>query len=166
MSNRDGDTVVHLSPTAKSGLRLQAFRLGYVTSLNHRNYRGLSAYIDALATCNFEDTRPDDVRELHEAMLASNYFPFWSAEEYRPQTRLHLYNTTIAKLYAFGITNDIINPRRVVMNPPAVSVIGYVLEAIGINWLTPVDPPKLIRSIDSRDRDVGYSPPPVKHRYP
>lgn len=162
MSN--GDTVVHLSPTAKRGLRLQAFRLGYVTSLSHRNFRGLSSYIDAIATCEFEDTRPSDVRELHQAMLSSNYFPYWSAEEYRPQTRLKLRDFTLVKLYAFGITNDIINPRRVVVNPPVVSVIGYVLEAIGISWLTPVNPTKLIRVI--QDRDVGYSPPPVKHRYP
>jgi hypothetical protein len=57
--------IIHLSPTAKQGLKQQAFVLGYVRSMQNKNYNGLSSYINAIANCELQDTRPDDIRDYH-----------------------------------------------------------------------------------------------------
>lgn len=130
--------IIHLSPTAKEGLKYQAFLLGYVRSMQNKNYNGLSGYINAIASCELQDTRPDDIREYHSYMDVPN----WSCEEYRPQNKFRLSPRAILKLYEFGLEHDITDPRRLQEKPPAVTVIGYVLEAIGIEWLTPINPPR------------------------
>lgn len=130
--------IIHLSPTAKQGLKHQAFVLGYVRSLQNKNYNGLSSYINAIAGCELEDTRPNEIREYHECLDLAN----WSCEEYRPQNKFRLSPKAITRLYKFGLDHDITDPRRPQAKPPAVTVIGYVLEALGIEWLTPINPPR------------------------
>jgi len=140
MSLKYSKLPIHISPTARAGLMHQAFVLGYLSSPKAKNARGVSAYINAIGVGDFEDTRPIHIKEYHEQELVAN----WSCEEYRPQTRLRLAPLVILNMYKYGLEHGIVNPRVVSEQPPASSILGYMLEAIGIEWLTPINPPKKV----------------------
>jgi hypothetical protein len=115
----------YLSPEAHESLAIQAYRLGYIR--HPTSTYGLSLYLNALVTANPEPTDYDDTREYPSPFITD-----WLPNLRMPRdlnltipTQLHL--QLIAS--AFGIIHR---------NPTSV-----VLEAIGLNYLTPTNKPPI-----------------------
>lgn len=158
-AHKDKDNLYYFSEEAKSALREQAVALGYVAATNKTNCVGLADYINAIAHCQFMDQRPPEVIELDVALMDNNRVPLWSLEYERHRHSLRLSPRTKLALYKLALAHCIANPRRGNSIDSMTSVLGCLFEAVGIGWLTPIDPPSVVqRQITTRkahDNDRG-----------
>lgn len=107
--------------------------------------KGLSDFLNQLATIPLLDTRPDLVKMRHQEEIRNNRAPTWLHVRVRRSRLLKLNDDAIARYYLaafqFGITRA--QPYAVGgpdMRTPYPSV-AFVLEAIGLGWLTPEEFP-------------------------
>lgn len=130
------------SDEAKDQLKQDALDLGWVSPDTRKNVNGLSAYLNSISRCKFYDNRPPDVRELDELLTAQNKLPIWTLEYTKRRHLLRLTKQTKLRFYALAIEYMIGNPRKYNYLDSAVGVIGPLIEALGIHWLRPIDPPQ------------------------
>lgn len=151
--------LVYLSPQAKQGLRQQAIIAGYIASDELRNHNGLSAYLNAIASGAFDDTRPPHIAASDEEQIAHNLCPVWNLSYPRKRHRIALTRIAKARLYTLAIDHLIANPHNYNSMNNLTSTLGVVLEAIGTGWLTPRNVPHgyLIRKqVDMRQQQSKY----------
>lgn len=129
-----------ISETAYRNLYLTAMRQGYVKS-GLSKARGMSQFIIDMSLCTYYDTRPSNVVDRHNQEIAMNRAPKWTSYIIRKARMLTLSQEVIDNYiviaYQFGIMHD---PPYAVGGPSIlqpVSIVGYVLEGIGLKWLTP-----------------------------
>jgi hypothetical protein len=118
----------YLSPEAHESLSTAAYRLGYIR--HPTTTQGLSLYINALVTSNPEPTDYDDTRE-YPSPLMSDWLP-----NLRVAFALSLTTPTQLRLQLVANAYGIIH-----RNPTSI-----VLEALGLNYLTPLHKPPLCTS--------------------
>lgn len=108
--------------------------------------RGLSEFLEALSNYRMQDTRPDSEVERHLFEISTHHAPIWASYYLRRARALTLYRQSTANYIHIALQMGIIReeapwtiggPNR--LNP--TSVIGYVLESIGLGWITPVTLP-------------------------
>lgn len=144
----------YLSERAYNSLIVMAQHQRYLP-FGTRRAKGLSEFLNDLSSFSLEDTRPPLVLRRHREEERRNRAPTWVHTRLRRSRPLKLTDAAIENYvgcaYVFGIIrNDpfaIGGPRRTTPYP----TVAFVLEAIGLKWLTPVDLPNKLPSTTKDD---------------
>lgn len=122
-----------------------AKQLNYIEP-NAKRAKGMSEFLDALSHQEFIDTRPPEMIEEHEKASLRSSPPRWTITgEYRKPRLLSLTPTSIFNYLKIGIltgvivTEKLVNPGRI--NRSEEALVASVLEAIGLELLTPTSLP-------------------------
>lgn len=121
-----------------------AIKHNYVAK-NYVRTHGLSRFLNILSAQTFTDTRPLHVVERHDMEIAYLRAPSWTNFEPRIPRNLKLLEVTqeryVELAFKVGIIENnpwtIGGPRRIYLP----SIIGCVLEGIGLGWITPKEIP-------------------------
>ncbi len=103
---------------------------------------GISRFLNKLAFCEFEDTRPEEVIALDETALAHWRVPSWRPNIARRIRILDLSQDSVQEYIKLAIRMKIVMPRPFIGGPnwrSFNSIVAATIEAIGCEWLTPVD---------------------------
>lgn len=130
----------YISDTAYAYLTQLAVRQGYKKNTTERAV-GMSEFLDDLAYRKFTDTRPPNVRSRHDEEIKHNRAPIWLSYVTRRQRMLYLPRPAIARYMHLAEEVGITREEPYIVGGPSVtrpiSVVGYVLEGIGLKWITP-----------------------------
>lgn len=128
-----------ISETAFKYIQQIAVRQGYLKPRLAKS-RGLSEFLEDLAYASFIDTRPLNIVDRHNMEINIHRAPRWTSYIVRKARMITITEDAIKNYiliaYKFGIIKD---PPYAVGGPSItkpVSVVGYVLEGIGLKWLT------------------------------
>jgi hypothetical protein len=135
--------LLYLSDRAYAGLYQLGIGRGYIKP-NLKRIQGMSAFVEALSFCEFEDVRPDNVREEHVQQLLFHRYPAWrvhSMDGYRRMRTFMLRESTHTRFALLALQHKIIFPRLRLKGAPSspLAITANVLEAIGIGYLQPLD---------------------------
>jgi hypothetical protein len=134
----------YISDTAYNRLITLAQQARYVPYGSNKVI-GLSAFLNDLASCPFRDTRPPLVKQRHEQEIALNHAPTWTSVKFRRTRTLKLTDDAIARYYLMSHRVGITRKEPYVRGEPSrispYPAIGFVLEGIGLQWLTPTELP-------------------------
>jgi hypothetical protein len=130
---------LYVSDEAWAVLAQQAQIAGFVS--NSEAPRGIGEYIEWLVrNCEFEDTRPDDVREQDDAMRSAGYAPEWRL--YSPRRKRNVKLTAdalaLASVEALTLGMATYPVRRLIGAPTYIddsACMSALLEALGTEWL-------------------------------
>lgn len=139
-----------VSNEAYDGLVAQARGLGYVSPYPVERVHGLGEYISTIAFGEFEDARPDEYKELDRESLERGILPCWYDDNLRYKRRFRLRPAVEDRLYQVALAYGISNFRRTDSVRRKASVLGAILEAIGLGYLRPVNPPGKVRASRAR----------------
>lgn len=130
-------------------------------SFGSARVKGLSTFLNELATFELLDTRPDNVKKRHEEQEALGRAPTWLHHRQRRARSLSLTDDAIQRYFKVAFEVGIIQNEPFIVGGPSrltpIPSVAYVLEGIGLEWLTPKDlPTKLLappkqRTIDEED---------------
>ena len=108
--------------------------------------KGLSSFLNDLAQIELEDTRPASVRERHEQEMKYNRAPTWLQIRIRRARLLTLTEDALARYWKVAFEVGICKAGGYAVGGPTmrspVPSVAYVIEAIALGWLTPVEWPK------------------------
>ncbi len=134
----------YLSDVAYDYLSKMAVEQNYVAEgVLHRV--GISQFVERLSYRKYIDTRPDDIKLLDERLLASKRIPMWNTEEYRTSRTFRLSEGALTRFAITALSH------RMTLGPAykcgpywksLPSIAAWVLEAIGVEWLTPTEWPE------------------------
>lgn len=103
--------------------------------------KGLSEFLSLLARSSFEDTRPPNVKLRHQEEMAHNRAPNWAHSRQRRARPLTLTDDAIARYWNIAFLVGITRAEGFAIGGPPTNIpypsVAYVLEAIGLGWLTP-----------------------------
>lgn len=145
--------IYSISETAYKYLQRMCLYQGYISPGLTRN-RGMSLFLNDLSHSTFTDTRPSDITYRHNVEIKNGRAPLWSSYSRRKNRMLKLTDESIQNYitiaYTFGIIKD---PPYIVGGPSLqnpYAIVGYVLEGIGLKWLTPDQLP--VKGLPINDR--------------
>lgn len=135
---------LYLSQTSYENLRTLSRRHFYSHDKGEHQ-RGLSLFIRTLASpdIHWTDTRPQDIRDLDPIRLTLGIPPMWLTPEdtdERKHRGIYLNDNTLTTLYRLALSRAIIKPTTAT-TLPKLPTIGYLLEVIGREYLTPSNIP-------------------------
>lgn len=108
--------------------------------------RGMSDFLNELCTTEFDDTRPELVRQRHEEEIAHGRAPTWMQNRNRRSRLLTLTDDAIARYFLVAYQVGIIRREPYAIGGPSrrteLPAVSLVLEAIGLGWITPADLPR------------------------
>jgi hypothetical protein len=117
-----------------------AQKQGYV-EFGAKRVRGMSDFLNDLALCEFEDTRPDLVKRRHNEERTFNRAPTWMNVRQRRARSLQLNPPAVDRYFLVALQMGIIEVEPFAVGGPARNTpypsIAIVLEAIGLQWITP-----------------------------
>jgi hypothetical protein len=135
----------YMSERAYGHLVFMAQKQGYIPWGAERA-KGLSEFLNDLAHYALEDTRPELVRMRHEEEISHNRAPSWHHTRLRRARLLKLDENAIEKYFESALIFGILREEPFAVGGPQRNTpypaIAYVLEGIGLEWLTPVDLPR------------------------
>lgn len=138
-----------ISQTAYTNLRTMS-RKHFYSHDKGEHQRGLSQFIRALANPDIHwiDTRPQDIQDIDYVRLTHNppLLPLWTTpddrdDDGRKHRGIYINDNSLTTLYRLALSRAIIKPTTI--NPKKteplrkVPVVGYLLEVIGLGYLTP-----------------------------
>lgn len=139
----------YISDKAYATLVTMAMSGGFV-SMNAQRMHGMSKFIIALSRRQYTDTRPDFMKADDEYLISMRHTPTWiPGEQPRKSRGITINQSTLVRLGVIALEHRIFIGRYYKGGPmynSPVSIAGAVLEAIGLNYLTP----------DVWPRDEGY----------
>ena len=140
MSSVKQTRLYYISDTAYQHLIMLATRQGY-KKLNTERAVGISEFLSDLAYYDFSDTRPYQIVERHKQEIENNRAPTWTSYSVRRTRMLYITLPSIQRYVQLALKVGIIRREpylygNVSITKP-VSIVGYVIEAIGLKWLTP-----------------------------
>lgn len=128
--------LVYISDEALEFLTSKAIDLGYMQP-QQKNLRGFSDFVKALSNANFYDARPEEFQAMDEAMLQIDKLPEWDMGFSRMRRNVLLSPRVQARLMKIAMEFSIFNRRRSDSLEHSSSIIGCLLEAIGVGFLKP-----------------------------
>lgn len=141
MPNNKDHRIYYISDKAYQKLVQFSVRQGYKKLETERAY-GMSEFLEDLAYYDFIDTRPQSIIERHNQEIAHDRAPTWTSYGNRRPRMLYLpapaIQRYITQAYIFGIIREVpyVKGGPSVVQP--ISVVAYVLEGIGLEWITPI----------------------------
>jgi hypothetical protein len=149
-------TMFYVSDKAYNHIVLLAQQCGYV-KYGSNKVKGLSTFINDLAHTTFYDTRPELVKARHRDEMRMGRAPTWLHTRTRRMRNLQLDESTIRKFVEVALQVGIIRPEpdtiggvsRLTPGP----TVALVLEAIGLQWITPTVLPATRPANESRKKD-------------
>jgi hypothetical protein len=131
----------YLSDDAFATISRMAEQQGFVAQ-GAIHKRGLSNFINKLSEQEFDDTRPKNVISRHIQEIQTGRAPTWKSYQQRKTRTLQITDKARANFYKIAIQVGIIkaNEPWIVGGPDRynlVSITSYVLEGIGLRWVTP-----------------------------
>lgn len=147
--------IYYLSFTAFENITQLAKNRGFIKQ-NNKNSYGLSEFLDSVSCLKFIDTRPDWAKRQHIAELKREVRPKWSFMGEKKIARfLDIKDETIVNFVQIGIELGIIITRPLTNGGQAkltdLAITGHVIEAFGIEWITPVSLPLFV----PKDKESG-----------
>jgi hypothetical protein len=117
---------------------------GYIRRGGQR-YRGISNFFNDLSKCDFSDTRPSQVIKRHAYEIKVGRAPLWMSHYIRRTRSLTLSKEAKQNYIHLAGKVGIIKDEPFIYGGPVrtsfCSIIGYVLESIGLKWITPAKLP-------------------------
>lgn len=130
----------YISDKAYRNLVTMAQRQKYVKELTQR-HKGMSEFVADLAYYEFKDTRPPNVIERHKQQIAFNRAPIWTEFAVRRVRRLFIPHPAELRYLKIARQVGIIRDEPWAIGGPSIlkpiPIISYVLEGIGLGWITP-----------------------------
>lgn len=140
---------LYVSDTAYQQLIKMAVNCGYVKK-NYTNCVGLSDFLNRLSYVEFVDTRPDSIKDIHRRALARETQPLWAlGNELKISRMLGLSEEAMRNYAETALSLGIVIRRRLAnagqSKRSLISITANTLEAIGIEWITPLAMPIFVR---------------------
>lgn len=140
MKSKRPTHLFYVSDYAYDKLVLKAIEQLYVAK-DARRASGMSRFIEDISKVSVRDTRPEHIKRRHTEEIRTGHAPKWMTYHERRTRLLQMTPETLERYYVMahviGILRDdpwpIGGPNR--QNP--VAVTSYVLESLGLGWITP-----------------------------
>lgn len=132
----------YISDVAYDRLTMFAQKARYV-KFGASRAKGMSEFLSDLALKPLEDTRPPFTKERHAQEVAYGHAPTWLQYHTRRARLLSLTEDAVARYFKVGYQVGIIKAEPYAIGGPdrrtPYPTVAYVLEGIGLKWLTPVN---------------------------
>lgn len=116
---------------------------------------GISRFTERLSYRRMIDTRPRSIKGADRELLRIGRVPVWKRHYQRWARTLNLSEEAIERYCRIAIEHRIVIGRGYKGGPnwkSATSIVGAVLEAIGLGWLTPTSLPEELSRLASAKR--------------
>lgn len=134
----------YISDYAYNQLVYMAQKQGYIP-WNTIRAKGMSNFLNDLASYPLEDTRPIHTKNRHEEEIRNNRAPTWTNRSKRGRL-IRLTDDSLQSYVEAALKFGIIREDPYPVGGPdrrtPYPTVGCVLEAIGLGWLTPQNLPK------------------------
>ena len=140
IQNREDIKLYYISDKAYHMLTSTATQQRYI-KYGAIKKKGLSEFLTDLCYMKFTDTRPAEIIRRHDIMIANGRAPIWTSYPVRRTRALALPKPTIERYMRVALQVGIIKEEPYIVGGPSklrpTSVVGYVLEGLGLGWITP-----------------------------
>jgi hypothetical protein len=146
----------YISEIAYTTLVNLGIQQGFINRTS-KNAVGMSRFLERLSFCEFEDTRPSYAYEIHREELATEHQPKWALEGEPRISRFFTLSDEAMQNY----TESAFKLQVIITRPLAnggqgkntiLRIVGVMLEAIGLEWVTPLTLPAAVPTEHKYDK--------------